>query len=151
MNILDLPEFIQSKIHPTPESGCWIWTGWTSIDGYGRVFFVGKYHMAHRFVYELSRMSLIKPGMALDHLCRVRCCVNPAHLEQVTLAENTMRGNGFGAVNARKTHCPLGHQLADGNLRPNQGKRRRCLICRDESNKRSNAKYRKTPKEKAKL
>ena len=84
----------------------------------------GKCIAVHRLVYELF-VGSIPVGLTLDHLCRVRHCVNPAHLEPVTLAENTLRGEGPTAVNSRKTHCPKGHpyDVMDSG-------RRRCLVCR---------------------
>ncbi len=58
----------------------------------------------------------IPSGLTLDHLCRVRNCVNPAHLEPVTHRENTLRGDGVTAINARKTSCHRGHPFAGENL-----------------------------------
>jgi hypothetical protein len=66
--------------------------------------------------------------MHLDHLCRVRACVNPDHLEPVTQAENIRRGHGYAAWQRAKTHCPQGHPYAGDNLLIDQG-RRRCRIC----------------------
>jgi len=87
-------------------SGCWLWTGWGTHDGYGRFAVTQKVKFsAHRFAYELYR-GPIPLGRTLDHLCRVRRCVNPAHLEPVSLRENILRGEGLAALNASKTHCP---------------------------------------------
>lgn len=85
---------------------------------------------AHRHAYELLK-NPIPQGKELDHLCRNRECVNPSHLEPVTHKENQRRGNGFSGRNAKKTHCPLGHALIEGNLTAagiRRG-RRECLIC----------------------
>ncbi len=68
---------------------------------------------------------MIPEGMQLDHLCRVRCCINPDHLEVVTQRENILRGNGTAAVHAKKTHCPQGHEYS---YRDKRG-RRVCRIC----------------------
>lgn len=72
--------------------GCWIWTaGTTGKTGYGAFHDGTRSITAHKFVYEL----LVGPtpdGMELDHLCRVRLCCNPDHLEPVTHAVNTARG-----------------------------------------------------------
>jgi hypothetical protein len=68
--------------------------------------------MAHRHSYRLF-VGEIPDGLFIDHLCRVRNCVNPAHLEPVTRKENILRGVGWAAENARKTACPLGHSLLD--------------------------------------
>ena len=100
---------------PVTESGCWLWTGGIDGDGYG-VFSIVNYKpvSAHRFAYELHR-GPIPEGLTIDHLCRVRCCVNPDHLEAVTRRVNTMRGFGALAMNARKTMCSLQHPFSTEN------------------------------------
>ena len=115
-------------------SRCWLWTGGKKPAGYG-VFHTGgfanrKTHNAHRWNFERHR-GPIQAGLTLDHLCRVRNCVNPAHLEPVTQAVNNARGNSVTAMNARKTHCAKGHPLAEGNLVKYDLKRgmRSCRIC----------------------
>ena len=79
--------------------------------------------LAHRVAYELQ-VGPIPVGLQLDHLCRVRSCVNPAHLEPVTSAENTRRG-----LRAMKTHCPQGHPYAGENLLIRPTGQRRCRTC----------------------
>lgn len=74
---------------PTP---CWMWTGWNSANGYGKVKIEGRAHMAHRAIYE-RLVGPIPACHVLDHRCRNRACCNPAHLEPVTVRENTHRGN----------------------------------------------------------
>ena len=83
--------------------------------------------LAHRFVYTALVQS-IAADLQIDHLCRVRCCVNPDHLELVTLLENVRRGDG-GRNHGDKTHCPQGHEYAGENLKLVDG-RRRCLSAR---------------------
>lgn len=80
----------------------------------------------HRFAYEL-RVGKIPTGYTLDHLCRVRHCVNPDHLEPITLRENILWGRGVGVQNRKKTHCPQGH-LYDMVDRVSGA--RRCRTCR---------------------
>lgn len=75
-----------------PELGeCWIWTGAQHAAGYGKGLFGGRYESTHRYAYETLRVE-IPEGLHLDHLCRVRACCNPWHLEPVTHAENVRRG-----------------------------------------------------------
>lgn len=69
---------------------CWLWTGETNGEGYGRLQFQGNRSPAHRVVYELL-VGPIPKGLQLDHLCRVRNCVNPDHVEPVPFKVNQER------------------------------------------------------------
>lgn len=86
-----LPDRFWSKVRVDPASGCWVWTGGQSGNGYGR-FALGHREMrtAHRFSYE-ALVGPIAVGLQIDHLCRVTLCTNPGHLEAVTPGENTRR------------------------------------------------------------
>lgn len=107
---------------------CWLWTGSLDHGGYGSIKQTGTCVLrAHRVSYE-KYIGPIPEGLQLDHLCRNRACVNPAHLEPVTKAENMRRGFGFSAINARKTHCLRGHELSGENLAIWSG-RRNCRTC----------------------
>jgi hypothetical protein len=106
---------------------CWRWTGSLVREGYGFLRVNGKTTPAHRFAYELL-VGPIQDGLTIDHLCRVRHCVNPEHLEPVTRDENTLRGTGPTARHARQTHCKQGHPL-DVTQLENGRPRRRCSIC----------------------
>jgi hypothetical protein len=78
------------------ENGCWIWNGVVHKRGYGKFGVgVGNKPYAHRFSYEHFK-GPIPPGLAIDHLCSVPLCVNPAHLEAVTTAENNRRSRERG-------------------------------------------------------
>jgi len=90
------------------EAGCWIWTGARNSDGYGSFAVQRKARSAHVVSWELSGRPRT-PGMELDHLCRVRECVNPNHLEQVTHRENVLRGSASDVVNGMRTQCKHGH------------------------------------------
>lgn len=137
MTTLALPERITSKID-TQESGCWLWMGTLSTRGYGRLWCDGKVRQAHRVVYEIL-VGPIPSGLQLDHLCRVRRCVNPQHLEPVTNRENGRRGTVAQVNRARqlgKTHCKHGHSLSDAYWDRTAG-RRRCRPCTLSANSRS--------------
>lgn len=129
---------IMSYVEPITESGCWIWHGAIQSNGYGRTWINPKRPFVHRAVYELVR-GPIPEGLILDHLCRVRCCVNPDHLQPVTDRVNILRGTGFSARNAIKTHCPQGHEYTTNNTgygRQASNKRskyRYCRLCRKVS------------------
>lgn len=85
------------KWMPVPESGCWLWLDQDNSSGYGVYWDGMRGWLAHRFSYE-HFVGPIPEGLGLDHLCRVRCCVNPTHLEPVTIQENIRRGAGPGGI-----------------------------------------------------
>ena len=110
---------------PEPNSGCFIWTGYLTIGGYGGF---GK-KRAHRVSYECVNGD-IPDGLVIDHLCRTRCCVNPSHMEAVTNKENILRGIGPTARNAVKTHCKKGHEFTPENTILRNDGERRCQKCK---------------------
>lgn len=110
------------------DSGCLVWTGKRNATGYGMMKFGGKSRLAHRVAFEMV-IGNIPTGLTIDHLCRVRACVNPFHMEPVTQRENTLRGEGPAAKNARRTQCIRGHLLSGANLRMARHKRV-CLTCK---------------------
>jgi hypothetical protein len=101
-----------SKVNKTDT--CWLWTASVNHDGYGKFSYKKRTFWVHRLSY-LAIIGEIPEGMPLDHLCRVRNCVNPDHLEPVTNKENILRGEGPSAQNAKKTHCPQGHKYNKEN------------------------------------
>lgn len=107
---------------------CWLWEGGKTKGGYGTFKFQRRTVMAHRFAYE-SFVGTIPEGLHLDHLCRVRHCVNPAHLEPVANRENVLRGDTIPARNAVKTHCPQGHEYSEVNTYIHPDGRRTCRMC----------------------
>ena len=115
-----------SKVLRTPS--CWLWLGGRTKRGYGAYFNDNTQMLAYRFAFIVSRGS-VPEGMVLDHLCRVKHCVNPDHLEAVTQRVNVLRGDAPAAINARRTHCSEGHELSDANTYESS-RRRGWRICR---------------------
>lgn len=135
-----------SKVDKNGPDGCWIWNGERKPAGYGHF---GRNQtgrkMAHRHAYELL-VGLIPPGLELDHLCRVTCCVNPEHLEPVTPAENrrreaealrplgVRRRRGWGPDRRKPepiTECRRnGHPFTPENTDLRANGKRRCRACR---------------------
>lgn len=119
-------------------NGCWTWTGTLFWNGYGclKIWLGDKYqHVGvHRLAYE-HFIGPIPADREIDHLCRNRACCNPAHLEAVSRRENQLRGEGFPAKNAAKTHCLYGHEFTPENtyIRKNG---RGCRKCDLEAKKR---------------
>jgi hypothetical protein len=122
-------ERFNKRYTPVTESGCWIWDKALADHGYGPFYFNNAHHYAHRIAYELYKGEIPK-GMTIDHLCRVRCCVNPDHLEAVTHHENNMRGISTASRHAKQTHCIRGHRFTGENLyRPPSRNERVCREC----------------------
>lgn len=121
-------ERLLDKVKEDP-SGCWLFQGYCTPSGYGgMVDAEGKARAAHRLAYE-AFVGPIPAGLHIDHLCRVRNCVNPAHLEAVAQRTNTLRGISFSAKNAQKTHCDKGHEYTPENTYYRTPTHRVCRIC----------------------
>lgn len=113
---------------------CWLWTGPKTDQGYGEItLYVGgknKCLKAHRAMYE-ELVGPIPEGLEPDHLCSVRPCVNPEHLEPVTHAENLARGATANWLGRRQV-CAKGHDVSGANGRSAKGHGRRCKQCHRE-------------------
>jgi hypothetical protein len=135
-----LPEYVVD-----PDTACWLWARGLTYDGYGQLRQGKRQRKAHQIFYERYR-GPIPAGMTIDHLCHnadVACvggktclhrhCVNPAHLEAVTIRVNTARGRTITALNAGKTHCKHGHPFDASNTlierQTGGGYRRACHAC----------------------
>lgn len=121
---MELTKRILEKIVGEPMTGCWLWTAQIGRGGYARLKVRNRSLDAHKYIFELLN-GAVQGGLELDHLCRVRCCVNPAHLEAVPKRTNILRGKSFAAVNAAKAVCANGHPF--DSLRSNG--HRRCQQC----------------------
>ena len=123
---LDKPRVIRtwdSNNYRVLDDGCWEWLGSTST-GYGCF----RRGYAHRYSYELHK-GAIPDGLQIDHLCRNRLCVNPDHLEAVTVRVNVLRGVSRVAANARQSHCIRGHEFTPENTRRRANGSRACREC----------------------
>jgi len=120
---------------------CWLWSGKLSAEGYGRLGHGRKFHPVHRWIYE-QLVAPVPKHLHMDHLCRVRHCVNPEHMEPVTPGENVRRGVSPIAKNSNKTHCPNGHQLT----KVAWANRRQCVTCQRRFGEAANEKLRQRKK-----
>jgi len=118
------------------DEGCWIVSGAESHGRYQSVSIGNRSVLAHRFVYE-TLVGPIPEGLQIDHLCRVRWCANPAHLEAVTPRVNSLRSTSIAAQRAIQTRCVNGHDLSGANLyvRPD-GRGRQCRECQRRNERR---------------
>jgi hypothetical protein len=113
-----IAERFWGRVDRSDASGCWPYRGSTFRKGYGQVRALGE-RMAHRLAYKLT-IGPIPVGLTLDHTCRNRICVNPKHLDPVTIQENIRR--------ARKSHCSRGHEFTAENTTL-AGNWRSCRTC----------------------
>lgn len=117
------------------DDGCWLWQRQLNAGGYGSTYLYGQRMGAHRALYVLL-VGPIPDGHDLDHLCRVRHCVNPAHLEPVTRSENLRRGE-VGRWKRTATACPQGHPYDEANTYRDPRGWRGCIACRQASTRRA--------------
>lgn len=125
---LPLAEAFYSHVKIDDRSVCWPWLGAPDKNGYGRLKHGGKMSKAHRISYELN-VGPIPKGLTIDHVkargCLLKSCVNPSHLEPVTVGVNVLRGDAPSAKFARSERCPRGHEYS----RRANGSQRICRTC----------------------
>ena len=123
--------FIGPVSEHRPDLGpCWIWDWTRTKNGYG-IFYSGYLSSyPHRLMYRIFHGSIPAPWeKEIDHLCRVRACCNPNHLEAVTKKVNVSRSNSPWGINSRKTQCVHGHELSPENTKRDKHGWRRCREC----------------------
>jgi HNH endonuclease len=127
------PKLWQDRLIPEPNSGCWLWDGAVTNDGYGQVRINNRNFRVHRLAWEQAN-GLIPEGLSVLHKCDVPSCCNPDHLflgtqlDNVTDMRTKRRFKGGSFLNALKTHCPNGHQYTEENTYLYNGMRS-CKAC----------------------
>lgn len=124
------PSQIFSKINFDKNTGCWLWKGSISKEGYGWTTYRHRTITIHRFIYAWLICPIPtgkgKDILVVDHLCNVRACCNPAHLALVLPRKNVMRTTAPPALNFKKELCLRGHKLSPRHILTG---RRRCVEC----------------------
>ena len=115
-------------------SDCWLYLGPFHYSKYSIPYGTYGRKQAHRISYEIFNGE-IPGGLTIDHLCKTPVCINPSHLEAVSISTNVLRGNGICAKNARKTICVRGHSLIPENLSKIIKTKRICLVCVRENSR----------------
>lgn len=137
-------ERVLSRLIIDPETGCLLWTGTVNGNGYGQAYDGARTVLVHRLMHEWF-IGPIPDGYQVDHLCRVRHCASPAHLEAVTPAENKRRSVAAQPI---RTKCRHGHPYNAANTYwppPRPGNRRGCRACRLNAMRAFYARKKKVP------
>jgi hypothetical protein len=119
-----IPNWLADRVE-VDENGCWLWQQFITQNRYGLIRIDGSKRGAHRGVYQ-RLVGPIPEGHELDHLCRVRHCVNPEHLEPVTHLENVRRSP---VIMARRERCVAGHEFSENNTYVSPDGRHHCREC----------------------
>lgn len=136
-----VPERVWDKLHPEPNTGCWLWSG-TLTSGYGHTYRDGGLCLVHRWLLEVATGVV---GEKARHQCRQPPCANPDHLLWGSNSDNQLDSVRDGThVWASKTHCPRGHAYTENNIYWRERPRRRtCSTCKRELDKINAREYRK--------
>lgn len=132
MTVMSTLSRVLRRVDTQDPGRCWLWQGATGPTGYGRIRRTNLPSDGMVYVHRVTYEALVGPipdGLVIDHLCRVRNCVNPKHLEPVTCRENLLRGHTGPAANLAKTECPSGHPYDAANTYHYMGTRQ-CRACR---------------------
>ena len=132
LNPLGIPVYVRfwDHVDKNGANGCWLWIGRKAHDGYGLYTITdGEWRYdqtVHRYAWFLMRGKFPPPGLEFDHICRVRNCVNPAHLRFLTKRENLHAIPTYG-------FCRHGHKYEEGNHYTYVSARgytiRKCKVC----------------------
>lgn len=143
-----LPVAERFELYVDRSGECHRWTGAHGSKGYGHFRYEGRMQKAHRVALLLAGIE-VPDDLTVDHVwargCRHKDCVRVDHLEIVPSAVNSLRGNNCAAINARKTHCPRGHEFTPENTAWSQlsdGRRRRCRTCKRAQSREQDARRR---------
>jgi hypothetical protein len=124
----------EEKIERGSGDDCDLWVAAKNEKGYGTFWLRGKDKRAHVVSWQHANERLAEPGrlIVIAHLCEVRDCVRPSHLDQQSQQQNSLYADSsIPAMHRARTHCPRGHELIEGNCKPPewaQG-RRTCRVC----------------------
>jgi hypothetical protein len=144
MAMTDALLYLRSEAKLDPDTGCWLWTGRLTSQGYAMpgkdfraAYLDGRYMNAHRAAWVVLNGDPVKHD--LHHVCERRTCVRPDHLQPIDRRSHLLMTPGnIAAVNAVKTACPHGHAYTPENTYVYVGRRGRmrfCITCRRERRK----------------